>query len=161
MAAKPMETYLNDHLAGSTLGVDLAKQIESQSEGTPLSGVMATMMPQIEEDRESLLDIMERLDTSQNAVKQATAWVTEKASRVKFSGLTSGDGEHGVFMALESLVLGVTGKLALWRALASVADSHPPLATVDLDRLIERAESQRETLEFERMALAPRALKED
>ena len=33
MADKPMDTYLDDHLAGSTLGIDLAKQIRDRSEG--------------------------------------------------------------------------------------------------------------------------------
>ena len=33
MAGKSMDVYLNDHLAGSTLGLDLAKQIESPAPG--------------------------------------------------------------------------------------------------------------------------------
>ena len=160
MAGKSMDVYLNDHLAGSTLGLDLAKQIESHGAGTPLGEVMATLVPQIEEDREALIDLMDRLDASENPVKQATAWVTEKASRLKFSGLSSGDAEVGIFMALESLTLGVAGKLSLWTVLKDVAPNHPQLATVDLDRLIERARSQHHTLETERMAAGQRALTE-
>ena len=70
---------------------------------------MATLVPQIEEDRETLIDLMDRLDTSENPVKQVMVWVTEKASRLKFGGLSSGDAEVGIFMALESLTLGVAG----------------------------------------------------
>ena len=89
MADKPMDVYLNDHLAGAMLGSDLAEQIQKENEGTPLGDLMATLAPQIEEDRETLIDLMERMGTSKNPVKQATTWLAEKASRPKFSGMTS------------------------------------------------------------------------
>lgn len=89
--------------------------------------------PQIEEDRDTLVDLMERLDTSKNLVKQATTWVAEKASRVKFGGASSGEADHGAFMALETLTLGVEGKASLWIALEEVADRYPALQATDLD----------------------------
>jgi hypothetical protein len=101
---------------------------------------------------------MTRMDTSKNPVKQAGAWVTEKASRVKFGGLTSGGPELGTFMAVESLALGVLGKLSLWRALEQVADKHPAIASVNLDELIDRAQTQYDLLEPERLAAGRLAL---
>ena len=56
------------------------------------------LAPQIEEDRGVLLDLMERMGTSKNPAKQATTWLAEKASRPKFSGLTSGEPALGTFM---------------------------------------------------------------
>ena len=158
MADKAMDVYLNDHLAGAMLGSDLAEQIRSRNRGTPLGEVMGSLAPQIEEDRQTLIGLMQRIGTSRNPVKQAGAWVTEKASRVKFWGLTSGEPELGTFMAVESLALGVLGKLSLWRALAQVADQHPAIASVDLDALIDRAQSQYDLLEHERLAAGRRAL---
>ena len=125
MADKPMDVYLNDHLAGSMLGSDLAEQIQKETEGSPLGEVMSSIAAQIDEDRQSLIDLMERMGTSKNPVKQATTWLAEKASRTKFSGLTSGEDELGTFMALETLTLGVEGKASLWRALIAVADRYP------------------------------------
>jgi hypothetical protein len=61
-------------------------------------------------------------------------------------------------MAVESLALGVWGKLSLWRALAQVGDQHPAIASVDLDELIARAQNQYDLLERERLAAAKRAL---
>ena len=61
-------------------------------------------------------------------------------------------------MAVESLALGVLGKLSLWRALKQVADQHPAIASVDLDELIDRAEAQYDLLEHERLAAGRRAL---
>jgi hypothetical protein len=158
MADKAMDVYLNDHLAGAMLGSNLAEQIRSHNRGTPLGELMGSLAPQIEQDRQTLIGLMQRIDTSKNPVKQAGAWTTEKASRVKFWGPTSGEPELGTFMAVESLALGVWGKLSLWRALAQVADQHPAIASVDLDELIARAQNQYDLLERERLAAARRAL---
>ena len=158
MAHKAMDVYLNDHLGGATLGSDLAGQIGELAEGTPLAGVMATLHAEIEEDRETLVALMDSLGVTRNPVKQATGWIAEKASRVKFSGLSSGESDHGLFMALESMALGVQGKGSLWRALREVRADHPPLADVDLDALVARADAQYATLERERLAAAARAL---
>ncbi len=158
MADKAMDVYLNDHLAGAMLGSDLAEQIRSQNQKTPLGELMGVLAPQIEQDRQTLIALMERLDSSKNPVKQAGAWVTEKASRVKFAGVSSGEPELGRFMALESLALGVLGKLKLWKTLQQVADRYPAIAAVDLDELIDRAKSQYDLLERERLAAGARAL---
>ena len=54
--------------------------------------------------------------------------------------------------------VGVLGKSSLWRALAVAAPGDARLQAFDFDRLLERAHSQHERLERERLALAPRAL---
>jgi hypothetical protein len=153
MADKAMDVYLNDHLGGSMLGSDLATHLKDNADG-PLGDVMIPLSLQIEEDRKTLIDLMERMGTSRNPVKQVTAWIAEKASWAKFSGLPAGDRDTGLFMALESLSLGVEGKASLWRALKEVQDRYEALQEADLDLLIERAESQRQTLEEQRLSLA-------
>lgn len=158
MAQKALDVYLNDHLGGATLGADLAAQIVELAHDTPLAGVVGPLHAEIEEDRETLMGLMESLGVTRNPVKQATGWLAEKASRVKFSGLSSGERDHGLFMALESMALGVQGKGSLWRALREVRADHPALADVDLDALIARADAQYATLERERLNVAARAL---
>jgi len=159
MTDKSLDVYLNDHLGGAMLGSDLAEQIRERAEGTPLGDLMARIAPDIEEDRQSLIDLMEQLGTPRNPVKQATAWLTEKASRVKFAGATSaGEPNLGLFMALEALTLGVAGKLSLWKVLKEVAGEYTPLAAANLDDLLARAQSQHDTLEGERVAMGGRVL---
>jgi len=164
---KPMETdmdqdalatYLNDHLSGATLGVDHARQIAENNEGTELGEVMTLLHAEIEQDRDTLIDLMERLDISQNPVKKAGAWIMEKAGRPKFDGTTSGDEQLGTYLALETMSLGVAGKLSLWEALNVVRDQYPPIAEIDLAALIQRAKSQRATLEEQRLRAAEPAL---
>ena len=158
MADNAIDVYLNDHLAGAMLGSDLAEQIRAQNHGTALGQLMESLAPQIEQDRQTLIELMQQLDSSKNPVKQATAWIAEKASRAKFSGMTSGEPELGTFMALETLALGVRGKACMWTALKQVADQHPPIASMNLDELIDRARTQEDALERERLAAGTRAL---
>jgi hypothetical protein len=161
MSDNGLDIYLNDHLAGAAFGSDLARQIDKHSEGTSLGQVMHSLATEIEADRQALLDLMERLGTPKNPVKQATTWMAEKASRLKLSGVTAGDAAHGTFLALETLSLGVEGKRSLWIALKTIADDYPALDTPELDRLIERAAAQRSILERERVAAARQALRHD
>jgi hypothetical protein len=158
MADTALDEYLNDHLAGAMMGSDLARQIRSRNQGTPLGELMASLAPQIEEDRQSLIELMRRIDSPRRPVRQAGAWVTAQASRLKFWGPTAGEPALGTFLALESLALGVRGKLSLWKALDQVADQHPTIASEDLAVLIGRAESQYDALEQERLAAGRRAL---
>jgi hypothetical protein len=160
MADRALDVYLNDHLGGAMLGSDLAEQIRKRSDGTPLGDVMAELAPQIEEDRQTLIGLMEQLDVSKNPVKQASAWLAEKASRVKFGGASSGEPDFGLFMAVETMTLGVEGKLSLWKTLKQIATDHPPLAAANLDELIARAQSQHDRLEEQRISLGRDILNE-
>ena len=152
-----LSIYLNDHLAGATLGCDHARQLEEMSADTPFGPTMSRLAQEIEEDRDTLVKLMERLDVDQNLVKKASAWVAEKAGRVKFSGFTSADGEFGRYLMLETMSLGVQGKWSLWTALDVVDDQYPELQATDLATLIARAERQRDALEAERLRAAREA----
>lgn len=161
MAHTALDVYLNDHLAGSTMGVDLARQLHERNEGAPLGDLMGRLAAQIEDDRATLEALMERLGTTSNPLKEGASWLAEKASRLKFSGASTGDRDLGNYLALETLSLGVEGKLALWQALDAGAREVPEVAELDLTALIEGARSQRAALERERLALAPAALRDD
>ncbi len=153
MSDRSLEVYLNDHLAGARFGSDLAHRLARRMAGT----TMHALADEIEEDRQTLAQLMDRVGAERNPVKEASTWVAEKVSHVKLSGLTAGDREFGLFMALETLSLGVEGKASLWVALADAADRYPALAGVDFAALRERAASQRRVLEAERAAAVLRA----
>jgi hypothetical protein len=158
VADRAIDVYLNDHLGGAMLGSDLARRIRDRHEGAPLGELMKSIAAQIEEDRETLVELMERMDVSKNPLKQAAGWVAEKASQVKFSGLGSGEPDQSAFMELETLALGVLGKHKMWLVLKEVQGEHPPLASLNLDELIQRAVTQHDLLERERLAAGVRAL---
>lgn len=158
MADRALDIYLNDHMAGATAGCDLAEDLRDRNEGTPLGEVLTSLAHEIAQDREVLADLMARRGTSANPVKQGVAWLAEKAGRVTLSGASSGSAELGTFLGLEMLALGVEGKASLWRSLRTIAASEPAVGTVDLDRLVARAEAQHAILERERLAAGALAL---
>lgn len=157
MEHNALDDYLKEHLAGSSFGLEHAKHLAEAHEGTPLGNAMAPVAREIEEDRDALLDLMDRLGTGRSRLKEAGAWVAEKGGRPKFAGLTSGDSQLGALLALEAMSLGVEGKRSLWKALKLVADDHPELAATDLAGLHDRAAAQRSVLEEQRDAAAVRA----
>jgi hypothetical protein len=64
----------------------------------------------------------------------------------------------GLLQAFEVLVLGITGKQLLWRALNASLGSSPLLRGADLSRLEERAIEQIERVEAKRLEAAREVL---
>ena len=104
---------------------------------------------EIEEDRGVLLEVMQRLSVGRDRARIALGWGTEKMLRLK-------PGPR--FEDLETLSLGVEGKLALWAALHHAYGDDPRLRGVDLDALSARARSQRRRIEQQRLDAADEAL---
>ncbi|MGH3600951.1 MAG: hypothetical protein ACRDQH_11865 [Pseudonocardiaceae bacterium] len=153
-----LEIYLNDHLAGATTGTELVNKIKAEYADTPFGPFLAELAGDIDQDKTSLEELMDRLGIARSPIKQATSWIAEKASRLKLSEAMTGDPELKRLMEFEMLSLGIEGKASLWRALIAVSDSHPALTTTDLARLEKRAESQRVNLEEHRIQVARGAL---
>jgi hypothetical protein len=161
MANRPIDVYLNDHLAGATFGADLARQLEARTEGTDFQPEMSRLAADIEADLKTLTDLMDRIGVTRNPAKQVATWVAEKASRLKLAGVTSGNDELGTFLSIEALSLGVEGKASLWSTLKELRGHYPELDSTDLDDLLQRAQRQRQILENERNAAAQRSLATD
>jgi len=142
-----LSIYLNDHLAGATVGANLARRAAGSNEGTGYGSVLEAIANEIEEDRAALVYVMQRLAVGHDHLKTALAWAAERAGRFKLNGQLLGYSPLSRLEEIEALSLGVEGKIALWRALRSTHGSDPRLADVDLDDLIDRARSQRGRLE--------------
>ena len=115
--------YANDHLAGSVAALQLLDRLIDDNEGKPLEGFFRDLRKQIETDQETLKKLIARLGEKESAVRKAGAWIVEKLSRAKIQLSETGEGEMGLFLALEALALGITGKRMLWRALAAAAET--------------------------------------
>jgi hypothetical protein len=152
---KHLATYLNDHVGGATAGRDLAEKIASDNEATELGSFMSGVLAAIEEDRASLEDVMRRAGVEKATVKQAAGRLTEKLGRLRMHQTVTGDPALSRLLELEALIMGVNGKLALWRTLREVARDDAALADVDFDVLMTRAQEQLRGLEeHHRMAAA-------
>jgi hypothetical protein len=153
-----LSIYLNDHLAAATAGANLARRAASSNEGTEYATGLRSVAAEVEEDRVALMDVMRRLAVGTDRLKIALARGAERAGRLKLNGQLLGYSPLSRLEEIETLSLGVEGKLALWRALRSTHGLDPRLAEIDFDELVDRARSQRRRLERLRLRAADEAL---
>jgi len=147
---KRLAIYLNDHLAGSTVGVELVQRIAGSNRGTPLGSMLDRLTVEVREDRAVLERLMEELGAGQDRIKVAGAWTAEKVGRLKLNGQLRGYSPLSRLEELESLRAGIHGKLDLWRALSRAIGAFPG---IDFADLAARAERQlRELDEFHAQA---------
>jgi hypothetical protein len=140
---KLLGIYLNDHLAGATVGMELSRRARGSNKGTAYGDVLERIAKEIEEDREVLLDLMSRLEVKRDHAKVAVGWLGEKFGRLKPNGRLLSYSPLSRLVELEALSLGIAGKVSLWEALKEVAAEDSRLDAAELGRLADRAERQR------------------
>ena len=154
MNTEELGIYLNDHLAGSVAAVELLEDLAKTYHGKPLGVFFQELRTDIQADQDVVREMVDALGASESGVRKAGAWLMEKLGRVKLQLAEDRDGEFGLYQALEGLVLGITGKQLLWRALSSLARNAPELGGRDFAKLEQRAVDQRERAEAKRMEIA-------
>jgi hypothetical protein len=140
-----LSIYLNDHLAGATLAMQVIRRGVNGDRDHPNAPVLRKLLQDVEEDRATLIRFMERLKVPRSPAKARAAWIAERIGRLKLNGQVVGRSPLSRLEELEFLILGVQGKRRLWTSLARL--DPPEEMADDLDRLISRADSQIESLE--------------
>jgi hypothetical protein len=156
MAYQGLDVYLTDHLAGATAGVNLAQMAADEHRADEHGAFFAEIASEIKADHAELERLIDEIGTDRSAAKTAAAEIGSKMMAPKFVG--GDDDALNAFITLETLSIGVEGKLCMWKALKLVEDSNATLESFDIDELLERAQSQRDRLEAKRLELAPLAL---
>lgn len=156
-----LSDYLNDHLAGSVGALELLDRMIAACEGKPLERFLRDLRADIQHDQEQLKELIEKLGMSESSVRKAGAWIAEKLTRPKIDLGNGTRDEVGVFLALEALVLGITGKRSLWRALQAASRTVPELARLDYSGLEKRSIEQCERVEARRLEIARAVFKRD
>ena len=151
-----LATYLHDHLAGADFAIESMEIMQEKHTDEALRLFFAEMLVEVRKDRDTLQAVNDRVGAGSNGMKQVTAWLSEKVSRLKL-GATAED-PFATFEALEFLALGVLGKLHLWRALEIVTGQDLALGHINFAELVARAEAQHAQLETQRITYAARAL---
>ena len=148
--------YLRDHAAGATAAIELLDHLEKKHENDELGRFFAALNSEVRSDRDTLVRVLHRF-SRESSLRNAAAWLAEKFSRAKISVAGKKCGELGLVEALEVLVLGITGKQLLWRALAASLGESPLLKGFDLEELEQRAIDQVERVEAHRLEAARKA----
>jgi hypothetical protein len=70
MSSGPLETYLQDHLAGASHAINLLHWMRDTHKGEALGTFATELVMEIEKDREVLADIAERVMSRESAMKE-------------------------------------------------------------------------------------------
>jgi hypothetical protein len=151
-----LHTYLNDHLAGSVAAIELLDDLIEHHSEDRFAKTFCDLRDEIQDDQETLRNLIRKLGAKESAMRKAGAWLAEKFSRIKI-----GDADDSVelLQALEALALGITGKQLLWRSLVAVAPDYPALQGTDFSELGKRAQDQFERVETLRLEMAREAFR--
>lgn len=146
-AGQRLNTYLNDHLAGSSAAIRLGQRHVDREASSPFGAVMRELLEEIRADREELERVMAAVGASANPVKQAGAIGAEVIANLRSKAPVVGAGSQEVarLEELEILSLGIEGKRLLWLVLGT--RSNPALGSFDFTALAKRAKAQRDRLE--------------
>jgi hypothetical protein len=158
MPTDALAQYLQDHLAGSVAALQLMETLADQERGTPLEPKLRALHTEVSEEQEGIRTLLARLDGEESRLKQAAAWLTEKMHVARLALAERSHPALARLQGLESLALGLQGKLALYRALEQAATREPKLGGYPFAALQARTLSQHGMIEQERMAAAREAL---
>ena len=155
---KDLDSYLNDHLAGSISAMELIDHWAEIHKGEPLGSFFVEIQREIEADQDTLRKVMRNLGVDESKVRKAGAWAAEKVGRARLMIAGDEPGRLGLVLTLEGLIMGVTGKKLMWASLA--AAKLPRLSSYNVEQLQRRAEQQIERIEAERISAVREAFSE-
>jgi hypothetical protein len=154
-----LRTYLQDHHAGATAGLELARRAAGSNSESEYGPELSRLAEEIAEDREALEGVMDELGVGPSRVKDTAAWTAEKMGRLKPNNSLLSYSPLSRVVEIEGLLIGVTGKLALWQSLRAAAGDD--LDGFDFAAMSERAQDQRGRLERLRERAAAEAFTVD
>ncbi len=145
-----LETYLNDHLAGSAGGLMLAKRLAETATDPAEKLFFHGLKDKISDDRETLESVIRKAGYQVGTVGQMIGSTLARAGiwRMNMNGLEIGD--LGRFELIELLAIGIHGKSLLWRTLHEISDFHPEWNGDDFDKLERSAVCQSLSIEVYR-----------
>jgi hypothetical protein len=153
---KELDLYLNDHLAGSVSALELLEHCAQLYKDEPLGLFFSQIHAEIRADQTKLRDVMRSLGIKESNLRKAGAWVVGKAGRARSMFARDEPRGLGLVLTLEGLIMGVTGKRLMWRAIA--AAKLPEIDRYSFEQLQHRAEGQIERIEVERIRTVQRTV---
>lgn len=153
LASSFLAIYLRDHHAAGCAGMRVARRAAGHRSHGSSTEALARVASEIEADLRSLEALMAHLGVEPSRAKDVLARFAERLSRMKLNGRVLRHSPLSDVEELETLVVGITGKEALWQSLRTAAS----VPEEELERLIARAREQKEIVDNCRRAAARRA----
>lgn len=148
-----LAVYLRDHHAAGVAGARVARRVATAVGRDSGNEDLRRVASEIRQDLIVLEGIMRRLGVEPGRVKDSLSRIAERLGRLKLNGRLLRRSPLSDLLELETLVVGITGKQALWISLREI----PSIKIEELDQLLERAEEQKRVVENARVTAAKRS----
>jgi hypothetical protein len=157
MATDRLATYLADHLAGSVSAAELVSRLLRSDIDLVLANALKQVSESIDRHQQVVRQLLEQRGRQEDRRKNLAAWMAEKLTRPALP--VDDDDEFGLLRALEGLLLGMRGRVAMWQSLEAILPSHPELIGLDARALCIEAEEQLRMMDQHRLEVARIALR--
>jgi len=158
-----LRIYLNDHLALARGAEELAERCREENHGTDLGRFLSAIAGGFRDDQEAIREMLKAGRWRENAVKEAMAWLLEKAGRLKPNDRLIGYSDLSRVEELQALVLALQSMESFWDVLEVEEVATP--AGLPVPSLVERrewaAQKRRETAALCRAAAVKAFLRAD
>jgi hypothetical protein len=152
---RALATYLREHLSGSDTATLVLERLRRSYAGTKDGSLFASLLEQIQRERELLRTLLAELGESSFSTKRIATHVAGSLLKAVAGGKP---GDLSLFRTLEALSIGVQGKRCMWRALQSLDQSFAAASPQRFAELEALALRQYESIEQRRLSLAPDVL---
>jgi hypothetical protein len=90
----PLAIYLHDDLASASLAIDLLEAMQKQYHGESLGDFATEVLGEVTADYKVLKELAGKVGKASDVLKDATAWMSERASRLRLrKGASGGTGQ--------------------------------------------------------------------
>lgn len=145
-------TYLGDHIASARRAVQLAEYLKVHGTDGDIRSVAASFSADFEADRQLLEDLALMLRGDAMAPKRPARW------RRRIRVMRRKVGPVPLLHALESIAVGLVGRIALWDVFIAMTARDSSLPRLDYRGLRNRAREQHVEVESHRLRYAMNAL---
>ena len=118
---KLLGLYLSDHLTGATAGVSRIQRMAEAFADTPVAAELSRVSAEITRERDVLSGLIQDLGVRRRPHRQAAAWLSEHAGRLKLNGRIVRRSPMTMVLEAELMRAAILGKLGGWQTLEELA----------------------------------------
>ena len=157
MATDRLATYLADHLAGSVAAAELVDRLRQSDVDPTLARALGQVAESIERHRGVIRQLLQQRGRQEDRARHFAGWLAEKLVRPAMP--VDGADEFGLLRALEALMMGMRGRVAMWQALEAILREYDGALLFVSRGLCYEAEEQLRMMDRHRLEVARIALR--
>jgi hypothetical protein len=146
-----LKTYLNDHLAACVTKIELARRCLSNNRSTELARTLEGALIFLQRDRQRMKLLLQRLQGSEDLVKQLGGWALEKVGRLKLNNSLFRYSDLSRVIELETLLVGIEASIKMWNGLERTRKDDPRFSDIRFAESRKEASDILEELEERHM----------